>query len=93
VEFPNAQASSPQRNGKENNRRKLARLITQYRNIFSNISEGTAFLIQGVTENDSSLKRYIFFKYGKYDMTSEKIINNKRLMNRAIKVISNGEKS
>ena len=37
---------------KLNNKRKLARLITQYRDIFSNISEGTAFLLQGVTEND-----------------------------------------
>ena len=37
---------------KLNNKRKLARLITQYRDIFfSNISEGTAFLLQGVTEN------------------------------------------
>ena len=35
-------------------------LITQYRDIFSNISEGTAFLPQGVTENDSSFKRYKF---------------------------------
>ena len=41
-------------------RRKLARLIKQYRDIFSNISEGTAFLLQGVTENDSSFKRYKF---------------------------------
>ena len=32
------------------NRRKLARLIKQYRDIFSNIWEGTAFLLQGVTE-------------------------------------------
>ena len=45
---------------KLNNRRKLARLIKQYRDIFSNISEGTAFLLQGVTENDSSFKRYKF---------------------------------
>ena len=36
---------------KLNNKRELARLITQYRDIFfSNISEGTAFLLQGVTE-------------------------------------------
>ena len=41
-------------------RRKLARLITQYRDIFSNSSEGTAYLLQGVTENDSSLRRYKF---------------------------------
>ena len=31
---------------KLNNRRKLARLITQYGDIFSNISKGTAFLLQ-----------------------------------------------
>ena len=31
------------------NWRKLARLITEYRDIFSNISEGKAFLLQGVT--------------------------------------------
>ena len=45
---------------KLNNKRKLARLIKQYRDIFSNISQGTAFLLQGVTENDSSFKRYKF---------------------------------
>ena len=45
---------------KLNNRRQLVRLITQYRNIYSNISEGTAFLLYGVTENDSSFKRYKF---------------------------------
>ena len=45
---------------KLNNNRKLARLITRYRDIFSNIFEGTAFLLQGVKENDSSLKCYKF---------------------------------
>ena len=30
-----------------------ARLIKQYGNIFSNISDGTVFLLQSVTENDS----------------------------------------
>ena len=34
--------------------RKLARMITQYWDIFSNISEGTALILPGVTENDSS---------------------------------------
>ena len=43
------------------NRRKLARLITQYGKIFSNISEGTAFLLQGVTENENQ-KRKISLK-------------------------------
>ena len=37
------------------NKRKLTRLIrTQYKDIFSNLSEGTAFLLQGITENNSS---------------------------------------
>ena len=40
---------------KLNNKVKLARLIAQYRDIFSNISEGTAFLLQGVTMTISSL--------------------------------------
>ena len=35
---------------KLNDKRKLARLISQYMDIFYNISEGTAFLLQGVTE-------------------------------------------
>ena len=42
------------------NIRKLARLITQYWDIFSNILEGTAFILPGVTDNDSSLRRYKF---------------------------------
>ena len=37
--------------------------------------DGTAFLLQGVTDNDSSTN----LKYGNYDITSEKINNNKRL--------------
>ena len=43
-----------------NKKRKLARLITQYRDILSNTSQGTAFLLQGVAEDDSSL-RYVYF--------------------------------
>ena len=43
-----------------NKKRKLARLNTQCRDIFSNVSQGTAFLIQGVTENDSSLL-FVYF--------------------------------
>ena len=70
---------------KLNNTRKLARLTTHYsRGIyFPEFSEGTAFLLlQGVRENDSSFERYKF-KYGKYDITSEKINNNKRPIDRA----------
>ena len=32
-----------------NNRRKIARPVTQYGNMFSNIAKGTAFLFQSVT--------------------------------------------
>ena len=42
------------------NIRKLARLITQYWGIFFNIPEGTALILLGVTEDDSSLRRYKF---------------------------------
>ena len=63
-------------------RQKSARLIAQERDIFSNISEGMVLFLQGVTENDSSLK------CGEYEMTSEKIDNKKRLIDRA-----NDEKS
>ena len=43
---------------------KLARLITQYRDIFSNISEGAVFLLQGVTENDPRLSRLQAYEIG-----------------------------
>ena len=46
--------------------------------IFSNISEGTAFAN---------------LKYGKYDMTNKKTNNNKRLIDRARTATSNDEKS
>ena len=42
-------------------KRRKARLIEQLGTIYiSNISEGTAFLLQGVTKNDSKSKRYKF---------------------------------
>ena len=71
------------------NKRKLARLITQYRDIFfSNILEGTAFLLQGVAENKNKNRMTKVFnvtslKYGKYDITNEKTNDNKRLIDRA----------
>ena len=61
IEVPDPLVLEDLISAKLNNRRKLARLIKQYRDIFSNISDGTAFLLQGVTENDgSSVKRYKF---------------------------------
>ena len=61
IEVPDPLAVEDLISGKLDSKRKLARLITQYRDIFfpiypssgcyslSNISEGTAFLLQGVT--------------------------------------------
>ena len=51
IEVPDPLAVEDLISSKLNNKRKLARLITQSRDIFfSNISEGTAFLLRGVTE-------------------------------------------
>ena len=61
IEVPDPLAVEDLISGKLDSKRKLARLITQYRDIFfpiypssgcyslSNISEGAAFLLQGVT--------------------------------------------
>ena len=62
------------------NKRKLARLITQYRDIF--------FPIFGKARPSffKVLKRMINvtgLKYEKYDITNENINNNKRLIDRA----------
>ena len=60
TEVPDPLAVEDLTNYKLNNRQILARLVTQYRNIFSNISKGTGLLLQSVTKNDSSFKRYKF---------------------------------
>ena len=58
---------------KLNNKRKLARLIIQYRDIFSNISEGTVFLLQcRLLLRVTLVFNVTNLKYGKYDL-SEKI--------------------
>ena len=54
--------------------------------IFSNISDGTAFLLQGVTSNPNMMTLCSLttnLKYGKYDTTREKINNNERLRDTA----------
>ena len=48
------------------NRRNLARLIEQYRDIFSNISEGTAVLLHGVLCNTLKKEGRAFRNIGKY---------------------------
>ena len=55
---------------------------TLYRNIFSNISDSTAFLLQGVTENYYT-NDVTNLKYGKHYITSEKINNTKKLSDTA----------
>ena len=51
IEVPDPLAVEDLISGKLNNKRKLGRLITQYGDIFfSNISEGTAFLLQVPSE-------------------------------------------
>ena len=83
IEVPDPLAVKDLISNKLKNKRKLARLITQYRDFFfSNISGGTAFLLQGVTENDKSFN-VTSLKYGKYDVTNEKINNDKRMIDRA----------
>ena len=56
TEVPNPLVVEDLISDKLNNRRKLARLIKQCRNIFSNISEGTASLLQGVTGSNTLKK-------------------------------------
>ena len=66
-----------------NNKRKLARLITQYRDtlfpIFRKARPSLFWVLQRMTEvvNVTSLK------YGKNDITKKKINNKKRLKDRA----------
>ena len=50
IEVPDPLTAEDLISYKLNNGRKLAKLITQYRNIFSNISEGTAFPRQSVSK-------------------------------------------
>ena len=47
---PSGPGSRPRPRSRLTLKAKIARLVTQYRDIFSNISEGTDFLLQGVTD-------------------------------------------
>ena len=64
TEVPDSLAVGDLISYKLNDKRKLARLISQYRDIFYNISEGTAFLLQGVTEKHGK-RRNMDRVYGK----------------------------
>ena len=66
-----------------NNRRKQARLIKQYRDIFFPIFRKARPSFFRVLQRMALLLNVTNLKYGKYDMTSKKKNNNKRLIDRA----------
>ena len=64
-------------------KRKLARLITQYRDIFFPIFRKARPSFFRVLQRMTKVFNVASLKYGKYDITNEKINNNKRLIDRA----------
>ena len=66
-----------------NNRRKQARLIKQYRDIFFPIFRKARPSFFRVLQRMTLVLNVTNLKYGKYDMTSKKKNNNKRLIDRA----------
>ena len=66
-----------------NNRRKQARLIKQYRDIFFPIFRKARPSFFRVLQRMTIVLNVTNLKYGKYDMTSKKKNNNKRLIDRA----------
>ena len=65
------------------NRRKQARLIKQYRDIFFPIFRKVRPSFFRVLQRMTLVLNVTNLKYGKYDMTSKKKNNNKRLIDRA----------
>ena len=65
------------------NKRNLARLITQYRDIFFPIFQKARPSFFRVLQRMSKVFNVTSLKYGKYNITNEKINNNKRLIDRA----------
>ena len=80
TEIPDPLAIGDLISHKLNNRRKLARLITQYWNRFFRKAR-PSFL--RVLQRMTKVLNVTSLKYGKYDITNEKAINNKRLIDRA----------
>ena len=66
-----------------NFKRKLARLITQYRDIFFPIFRKAGPSFVRVLQRMTKVFNVTSLKYGKYDITNGKINNNKRLIDRA----------
>ena len=65
------------------NKRKLARLITQHRDIFFPIFRKARPSFLRVLQRMTKVFNITSLKYGKYNITNEKINNNKRLIDRA----------
>ena len=72
--------SQQQLPGLQYNERKLARLITQYRDIFFPIFRNAWPSFFRVLQRMTKVFNVTSLKYGKYDITNEKINNNKRLV-------------
>ena len=69
---------------KLNNKRKFARLVTQYRDIFFPIFRRARLSFFRVLQRMTKVFNVTSLKYEKYDITNEKINNNnKRLIDRA----------
>ena len=68
---------------KLNNKRKLARLITQYRDIFFPICQKARPSFFRVLQRMTLVFNVTSLKYEKYDITNEKINNNKRFIDKA----------
>ena len=66
-----------------NYKQKLARQITQYRDMFFPILRKARPSFFRVLQRMTKVLDVTSLKYGKYDITDEKINNNKRLIDRA----------
>ena len=83
IEVPDPLAVEDLISNKLNNNRKLARLITQYRDIFFPIFRKARPSFFRVLQRMTKVFNVTSLKYGKYDITNEKINNDNRLIDRA----------
>ena len=84
IEVPDPLAVEDLISSKLNNKRKFTRLITQYRDIFFPIFREARPSFFRVLQRMTKVFNVTSLKYGKYDITNEKINkNNKRLIDRA----------
>ena len=83
IEVPDPLALEDLISSKLNNKQKLTRLIAQYRDIFFPIFRKELPSFFRVLQRMTKVFNVTSLKYGKYDITNEKINNNKRLIDRA----------